>query len=159
MKFIVSNGEKFKGRLQNFPWARNFLSSKILVVGMNDGSIIATCGVRSLLNILTLYVGEGYRGQGIGSRMLRKTIEVAQKRNLSFIVLSVLLDNMPAFHLYLKFGFKEIVRFDKFIVMMFPLTTRGEMAYGFLSLISSKLPNIFIAHVANWIEKMTLSEN
>lgn len=159
MKFIVSNGERFRGRLQNFPWARNFLSSKILVVGMNGSSIIATCGIRSVLNILTLYVGKGYRGQGIGRRILRKTIEVAQKRNLGFIVLSVLMDNMPALHLYLKFGFREIVRFDKFITMMFPLTTRGELAYGFLSLISSKLPNIFIAHVANWIEKMTFSES
>lgn len=159
MKLIVSNGETFKDRLQNFPWAGNFAPSKILVVGMNDGSIIATCGIRSVLNILTLYVGEGYRGQRIGMRILKETIEAARKRNLSFIVLCVLKDNMPALHLYLKSGFREIVRFEKSILMMFPLTTRGKLVYSFLSSISPKLPALLIVHVANWIEKKTTNKN
>jgi len=74
--------------LANIPWANVFLPSKILVVGVDDKSnVVAVCGVRSLFNILTLYVCEQCRGLGIGSQILKKTIGMARERRLGFILL------------------------------------------------------------------------
>jgi ribosomal protein S18 acetylase RimI-like enzyme len=97
VKFILSSKEVFKSELLSIPWVNAFLPSKILVVGVDDGSFGAVCGIRSVFNILTSYVCEQWRGRGIGSQMLAKTISMARERRLSFILLGVFYDNVRAF--------------------------------------------------------------
>jgi hypothetical protein len=160
VKFILSSKEVFKSELLSIPWINAFLPSKILVVGVDDKSnVAAVCGIRSLFNILTLYVCEQWRDRGIGSQILAKTIGMARERRLSFILLGVFYDNARAFRLYSRFGFKEVVYLRKsgLRVMMLPMDFLGEVAYMFLCGITLLLPNLFWTYAAQWIHNATVS--
>jgi len=162
MKFVFGLREAFRLELLDIPWANAFLASKILVAGMkDDGGIVAVCGIRSALNILTLYVCKEWRGRRIGSQILKKTIDMARKRHLGFILLGVFYDNIRAFRLYSKFGFKEVVYLRKsgLRVMMLPLDYVGDVTYVSLCGIISLLPNVFWAYAAQWIHDRTVSDN
>lgn len=160
MKFVLNSKEALKSELTSVPWANAFLPSKILVVGIKDGgSTGAVCGIRSIFNILTLYVCKQSRGRGIGNQILKKTIDVARQRHLVFILLGVPYRNTRAFRLYFKFGFREVVYLEKLNlrIMMFPMDFVGEVAYVFLCTIVSLLPNLFWTYTAQWIHDRTIS--
>ena len=146
--------------MANIPWVNAFLPSKILVVGVDDKSnVAAVCGIRSLFNILTLYVCEQCRGLGIGSQILAKTISMARERRLGFILLGVFYDNARAFRLYSRFGFREVVYLRKsgLRVMMLPMNFVGEVAYLFLCAITLLLPNLFWTYAAQLVHNATVS--
>lgn len=168
-RFIVGDGEHLKRKLQNFPvidtdraveFRQTFLLSKVLVVAeTSNGNVVAACGLRSIFNILTMYVEGAYRGRGIGTQVLKIAISKAQKRNLNFIMLTVLSNNSPALHLYLKFGFKEIFRLKSLgrIVMILPLSFKGRLAYIFLNAISScRFTEVFSMYVVECVHKRTM---
>jgi len=159
MKFVFGLREAFRSGLLDIPWVNAFLASKILVAGMkDDGGIVAVCGIRSVLNILTLYVCKEWRGRRIGSQILKKTIDMARERHLGFILLGVFYDNIRAFRLYSKFGFKEVVYLRKsgLRVMMLPLDFVGDVTYVSLRGIISLLPNVFWAYAAHWVHNVTV---
>jgi len=161
MRFVLSSKEAFGSELLDIPWADAFLSSKILVVGIkDDGSFGAVCGVRSVFNILTLYVCEKCRGRGIGNQILEKTIGITRECRLGFILLGVPYNNVQALRLYSKFGFKEVVHLAKpgLRIMMLPTDFVGEVAYLFLCGITSLLPNVFWTYVVQWIHDRTVSD-
>ncbi len=56
--------------------------------------------------ISALTVDESHRRKGIGSLLLRSTIETARIKNCKSVVLEVEGDNEPAIGLYKKFGFR-----------------------------------------------------
>ena len=146
--------------MANIPWVNAFLPSKILVVGVDDKSnVAAVCGIRSLFNILTLYVCEQCRGLGIGSQILEKTIGMARERRLGFILLGVFYDNVRAFRLYSRFGFREVVYLRKLglRVMMLPMNFVGEVTYLFLCVVTLLLPNLFWTYAAQWVHNATVS--
>jgi RimJ/RimL family protein N-acetyltransferase len=161
VKFILSSKEVFKSELRSIPWANAFLHSKILVVCVDDGSFGAVCGIRSVFNILTLYVCEQWRGRGIGNQILAKTISMARERRLGFILLGVFYDNVRAFRLYSRFGFREVVYLKKpgLRVMMLPMDFLGEFAYVFLRGVTLLLPNMFWTYVAQWVHDRTVSDD
>jgi len=159
MRFILSNGEQMRESVQEFPVANELSCSKILVTCVaNDLGVIAACGIRSMFNVLVLYVKEGYRGQRIGMQTLEKTVYAAKKRGLSFITLSVSSNNIPAFHLYSRLGFKKIVHLRKpdLVVMMLPIKLKGKISHVFLHLTCFALPNILLAYFHDWLYKRTL---
>ena len=158
MKFVFGLGEAFRSRLLNIPWANAFLPSKILVVGVDNSDVVAVCGIRSLFNILTLYVCEQWRSRKIGNQILKKTIEIAREGCLGFILLGVFYDNVRAFRLYSKFGFEEVVYLKRsgLRVMMLPLNFVGKMAYVFLRGIILLLPNVFWTYAAQWVHNVTV---
>ena len=49
---------------------------------------------------------QSYRGQGIGRRLLQRTLDAARARGLSRVELTVREDNPAAIALYEKFGFE-----------------------------------------------------
>lgn len=162
MKFVFGLGEAFRSELLHIPWADAFLASKILVVGIkDDGCIAAVCGIRSVFNILTLYVCEEWRGRGMGSQILKRMIDVARERCLSFILLGVFYDNVRAFRLYSKLGFKEVVFLKKssLRIMMLSMDFLGEVTYVFLCAITSLLPNVFWTYAAQWVHNRTISDD
>lgn len=62
-----------------------------------------------------IIVGTGYRGQGIGSELLRSLIHLAKDQfKLELLHLQVYQDN-PAIHLYSRMGFVEFGRQSKWI--------------------------------------------
>jgi ribosomal protein S18 acetylase RimI-like enzyme len=161
VKFLLGHGKQLRGKVQGFPLTSELASSGLLVVFVvNNNYAIAACGIRSIFNILVLYVEEGYRGRGFGSEVLAKTIDVAQNRGLNFITLSVSLDNITAFHLYSKFGFKEVACLEEpnLVLMMIPLNLKGRFVFEFLKDVCSLLPNLFLKRVHGWFYKRTIRE-
>ena len=147
--------------MSNIPWANAFLPSKILVVGVDDkGEVEAVCGIRSVFNILTLYVGEQWRGRGVGNQILEKAIDIARERRLGFILLGVSYNNVRALHLYSNFGFKEVVYLKKsdLRVMILPMDFVGEVAYVVLCGVTSLLPNVFWTYFAQCVHNVTVSD-
>jgi len=159
MKFLLINGEYFTEKKRDFPTPEEFASSRLLVVcTKNDDNIVGACGIRSLLNILVLYVKKDHRGRGVGTELLRKTIQEAEKRRLGFITLSLSSNNIVAFRLYCRFGFKEVMflRKSDLILMMLPLTSVGKLAYAFFHMVRFLLPNTFLTYVHTWLYKGTV---
>jgi len=160
LKFLVGSGKALQFQLEEFPWSRIFLPSKLLVVGIEErNNAVAACGIRSILNVLTLYVRKQHRGRGLGRKTLAKTIDVAKKFGLRFILLGAYSDNPSAYNLYSTVGFKEIVHIKRpdMMFMMFPLSFEGELAYAFLNVACSWLPKSLLSGFAQWFEARTIS--
>ena len=164
MKFIVGSGKALRERLLDLtakPRSRKFyfdplLRSKVVVLYvLNDNTTVAGCGISGIYNIAhSLYVKEEYRGRGIGEKTWEKTISVARKRGFDFITGVVPLHHDVAWHLYSEVGYKEVVRIKKYQIryIMLPFTFKGELLYTFARLICSKLPNVFLENITDWIE-------
>ncbi len=84
------------------------------VVAVAAGEVIGWCDLRpktapTLRHSAVLGMGivAAYRGQGIGSRMLAATLELAWARGIRRAELNVRSDNAPAIALYRRFGFVD----------------------------------------------------
>jgi ribosomal protein S18 acetylase RimI-like enzyme len=84
------------------------------VVAVTGDEVIGWCDLRpktapTLRHSAVLGMGilVAYRGQGIGSRMLAATLELAWARGIRRAELNVRSDNAPAIALYRRFGFVE----------------------------------------------------
>lgn len=84
------------------------------VVAAADGEVLGWCDLRpktapTLRHSAVLGMGiiTAYRGQGIGSRMLASTLELAWARGIRRAELNVRSDNTRAIALYRRFGFVE----------------------------------------------------
>lgn len=65
---------------------------------------------------LLIYLHQGFHNVGLGTKMLTKLLELAEKEKLHRIELSVIVDNKQAINLYKKFGFKvEGVKKDAYL--------------------------------------------
>jgi len=158
LKFLLGDGKRFREKVQNFPFADEFASSGLLVIGTkNDNAVVAACGIRSVLNVLVLYVERGLRGYGVGAQVLRATIDSAGKRRLHFVTLSVSPSNAAALHLYLKAGFRQVVFLEKsqLVIMVLPLTFVGKLAHIFFR-VASLLPNTLLAYVHTGLYKRSI---
>jgi len=163
MRFLVSHWEKdrLEEKLQDFPeyFFRVFLSScKILVLcELSNNRMIAGCGITRVSNYLLIYVEKAYRDQGIGRGVLKLTIDEARKQGLGFVALAVSSDNAPAVRLYHRCKFREVRAFEKFgfIVMMLPLTQKGELIYAFLRTLCSSLPETIMLRAIEFLMGVT----
>ncbi len=76
-----------------------------------DGYFLpAAAGERGCLYILCVSVAPAFRGRGVASALLR----AALARSSREAVLECLADNPGALHLYEKFGFRPVARYDGF---------------------------------------------
>ena len=57
-----------------------------------------------------IYLKRQFRSIGIGTRLIKRIIEIAQQKGFEIIKLTVFQTNRQAFRLYKKFGFREIGR-------------------------------------------------
>jgi len=159
MKFLLGTGEYFSKRLQDFPFVREFVSSKLLVVCTDDaGKIVGVCGVRSLLNTVVVYIRRNYRGRGVGSRLMKKAIEAAEKRPPNFVTATISSENAVISHVLCKLGFKEILFLKKSrqVLMVTSTTHIGKLACAFFRMIGLLLPNYFLSYVHLWLYAITL---
>ncbi len=62
----------------------------------------------NLVRIWQLLVEEGYRGRGVGSRLMETAIKVAKERSARMLVLETQSCNIPAIDFYLRLGFDLI---------------------------------------------------
>lgn len=66
--------------------------------------------IREKLSVRELFVKEGFRGEGIGKKLIKKAEDYAEKRDISFISLSVDLPNEDAYGFYRSLGFEQYRR-------------------------------------------------
>ena len=87
------------------------LNSKYIIAKTNDGEIIGFAGIKVLIDtadIMNIVVKKSWRNQGVGNLLLNILISLCKDLNLLSLSLEVNEDNLPAIHLYEKFGFKNI---------------------------------------------------
>ena len=60
-----------------------------------------------------IFICDGYRNLGLGTAILKEFIEIAKKRGFEILQLSVFANNMRAFRVYKKCGFKETGRLSQ----------------------------------------------
>ncbi|MDR1356176.1 MAG: GNAT family N-acetyltransferase [Tannerellaceae bacterium] len=91
----------------------NHPSAIILLAAAGDGFVgllvafenFSTFTARPMINIHDVMVLPGYRGQGVGRRLLDAIVEEAARRHASRITLEVRQDNVVARNLYKSLGF------------------------------------------------------
>lgn len=86
-------------------------NSKYIIAKTNDGEIIGFAGIKIIVDtadIMNIVVKKSWRNQGVGNLLLSNLISICKISNLSSLSLEVSEDNLPAIHLYEKFGFKQI---------------------------------------------------
>jgi len=170
MKFILTRGSQVREKLAGFPlhFSTSFRFSRILVLCMTDDNTVAgACGILSLSNYIVVYVKEEYRRDGLGPLMFKKTIRAARNQGLSFILASASTYRVPILYFLRSLvGFRKIVFLDKsnYVILMLPLTYRGELLYTILRVICSKLPESLVSYtidffmcVFDWIRVKIIS--
>ena len=86
-------------------------NSKYIIAKTNDGEIIGFAGIKIIIDnadIMNIVVKKSWRNQGVGNLLLNNLISLCKDLNLLSLSLEVNEDNLPAIHLYEKFGFKQI---------------------------------------------------
>ena len=86
-------------------------NSKYIIAKTNDGEIIGFAGIKIILDnadIMNIVVKKSWRNQGVGNLLLNNLISLCKELNLVSLSLEVNEDNLPAIHLYEKFGFKQV---------------------------------------------------
>lgn len=126
-------------------WDSWFLPCKILVNHKHGKQVIGLCGIRSKLNYLGLYVDLAYRNKRVGTSLLHRTLLVANKKGLGFVLLLSPLDSTTATHLYQKHGFSKIMRLEKDYLMFLPLNMKGYAVYVVLR---------FVGYLEKWIPQL-----
>lgn len=85
-------------------------NSSYLIARMND-EIIGFAGIKVVLDeadIMNIVIKKNYRNQGIGTLLLENLISLAKSLNSNSLSLEVSEKNLPAIHLYQKFGFESL---------------------------------------------------
>ena len=85
-------------------------NSSYLVARMNN-EIVGFAGIKVVLDeadIMNIVIKKNYRNQGIGTLLLESLISLAKRLNLNSLSLEVSEENLPAIHLYQKFGFESL---------------------------------------------------
>lgn len=82
-------------------------------IAVCEGQVIGWCDISSLYRPVFSHIGSlgmgiifGYRGLGVGKKLLHAAIQKAQEKGLTRIELTVREKNKPAIALYKKFGFE-----------------------------------------------------
>ena len=81
------------------------------LLALKDGAPVANVGVLAMGEvglIEQVFVTETKRRQGIATVMMGRALEICARSLFKHILLGVAPDNLPAIHLYDKFGFRKI---------------------------------------------------
>jgi ribosomal protein S18 acetylase RimI-like enzyme len=102
----------------------NLRSGAPQFVAVDDGRVVGWCDVtpkthQTLRHSGTLGMGvaASHRGRGIGSALLRATVDAAAIRGLARIELVVRADNQPAIALYERRGFELEGRLRRYLIV------------------------------------------
>lgn len=100
----------------SIPWTRKDFEREInenklaiYVVALKDKKIAGYAGMWHVVNeghITNVAVCENFRGQGIGTAIIKKLFEIAQEKEMIGITLEVKISNLTAQKLYTKYGFR-----------------------------------------------------
>lgn len=110
--------EKIEKECFSLPWTRSQLENSLpdesheFVVALSEnGDVTGYIGLMNVLDegyIANVAVGEDYRRQGIGEKLINALIERAVRKELAFLTLEVRESNLAARSLYKKLGFLDV---------------------------------------------------
>ena len=93
-------------------------------VAVDDGRVVGWCDVNPKTHetlrhsgVLGMGVAASHRGQGVGSALLRATLEAARARGITRVELVVRADNAAAIRLYEKHGFELEGRLRDYMIV------------------------------------------
>lgn len=93
-------------------------------VAVDDGRVVGWCDVNPKTHetlrhsgVLGMGVAASHRGQGVGSALLRATLEAASARGITRVELIVRADNAAAIRLYEKYGFELEGRLRDYMIV------------------------------------------
>lgn len=92
--------------IDKFPHHFNFKSLRLLIVDILDYFVLCDVGPGDLY-IAEIAIDSSLRGQGLGKKVIRQTIEYAREKNLNRVILDADFRNAGAKRLYEKMGFEE----------------------------------------------------
>lgn len=100
----------------SIPWTRKDFEREInenklaiYVVALKDKKIAGYAGMWHVVNeghITNVAVCKNFRGQGIGTAIIKRLFEIAQEKEMIGITLEVKISNLTAQKLYTKYGFR-----------------------------------------------------
>lgn len=108
--------DNLENDFDNF-WNYNILKEEIesdnskYIVAKIDNEVIGFAGIKIIVDeadIMNIVTKISYRNQGIGTLLLKNLISISSELQLSSISLEVNEENLPAIHLYEKFGFENL---------------------------------------------------
>ena len=106
---------KLEKLCQTQAWPRWFFSKQLRTsscwVLEHQGMIIGfgiVAMVKHWAHIMNMCVAPGYRGRGLGRRIMHQLLRVARQRHGRYVWLEVRPTNYPAISLYQKMGFHQI---------------------------------------------------
>lgn len=93
---------------------KNITNEKIFVSLLLNDKVIA-CGFGVLeddyIGLFDIIVDINYRKYGYGEQLIKNIIKIAKNKDVKKAYLQVILENVPAFNLYKKIGFKELYKY------------------------------------------------
>ena len=98
-------------------WNYNILKEELqnenssYIVAKLGSKIVGFAGIKIIMDeadIMNIVTKKSHRNQGIGTLLLENLILLSKELNLISLSLEVNEENIPAIHLYEKFGFKNI---------------------------------------------------
>ncbi len=100
-------------------WFRKFGERYPLIVAELDGKVVGYCGLKSFrekdayrsTTELSIYINKNYRGNKIGSLLMKEIIERAIRLGYHTIISGISGGNEASFKLHEKFGFECVGRF------------------------------------------------
>ena len=83
---------------------------------LENGKVIGTVALKKIddytVELKALYLDSGYRGKGLGTRLINKVIDEARIRGFKSIVLDSMSKYKDALRLYEKCGFRDTERYN-----------------------------------------------
>ena len=98
-------------------WNYNILKEEIksnnskYIVAKVDNEVVGFAGIKIIMDeadIMNIVTKKSFRNHGIGTLLLDNLISMTHELHLSRISLEVNAENLPAIHLYEKFGFQNL---------------------------------------------------
>ncbi len=103
-----------------FAFHKNVLVGFLLVTSLSSDTLlperIATeCPVNQSLYVDEMHIREGYRRQGIGTRLLHRLLNDVDRERYGYLFIRTGKNNIPAMNLYKSFGFEpaETIKEEK----------------------------------------------
>jgi RimJ/RimL family protein N-acetyltransferase len=118
-KYLFMNNEITDMEKERKWFARGTESGMLYLVARVDRKLVGGASIHPRTDKgahtaeFGIYIRDGYRDLGLGTTLTRMFIDIAKKRGIEILQLSVYATNERAFHIYKKCGYKECGRLTR----------------------------------------------